>query len=430
MFDRFSESARKCMSEARRVALAWRHDTIGTEHILLGLLNAGRCTAVSALLNLGVPTDALRAHATRAMEEGTGVLPERAQLPFTPRAKTVLELSLEDASSRNDGHIGTDHLLIGLFRETEGIAAQAMRACGLDLDSLRSAVVAARAARAAPEPPPAPPEPPPPPRSKTPALDAFSLPVAEPRDGLLPLVGREEELERLRAILLRREHPHAAIVGQPGTGKSALVRETARLASALEPALRTEGLRVVAIRIGLLLAGTKYRGQFEERVEAMISESRKVGNVIWCVDDLSMALSVAKTPDIATLSFGEMLRGGLEGGIPRCIAVTTPRGWERVQNEDPVLGRRFQPLRLRPATRGETRAVLESLRPGLEEHHGVLFAADALDAAAEAAPEPNLPGAAVDLLDGAGARGRLRASSAPDATRATIGAAEVRAVAH
>src|SRR5262245_17438172 len=322
MFDRFTDRARKVMALARKEAQRFNHDFIGTEHILLGLIQEGSGVAANVLKNLGVEINKIRSEIEKNVQSGPSMV-TMGQLPFTPRAKKVLELSMEEANELGHNYIGTEHLLLGLLRENDGVAAQVLLDLGLKLEEVRNEVLELLGAEMGQQESPIPQNQPKTGRSKTPALDAFGRDLTElAREGKLdPVIGRHDEIERVIQILSRRTKNNPVLLGEPGVGKTAIVEGLAQdvVNGNVPEILRNR--RIVVLDLAMMVAGTKYRGQFEERIKAVMTEVRRVKNVILFIDELHTLVGAGGAE--GAIDASNVLKPALSRGEVQCIGATT-----------------------------------------------------------------------------------------------------------
>ena len=420
MFDRFTDRARKVMALARKEAQRFSHDFIGTEHILLGLVQEGSGVAANVLKNLDVDSGKIRAEIERQVQSGHSIV-HMGQLPFTPRAKKVLELCQEAAKELGHGYIGTEHLLLGLIREEQGVAASVLRDLGLQLDDVRTEVLEILGADTSevdidvePESKPTGPKSR---NSKTPALDSFGrdLTVKAKAGDLDPVIGRFDEIERVMQILVRRTKNNPVLLGEPGVGKSAIVEGLAQeiVSGDVPEILRNQ--RIVVLDLALMVAGTKYRGQFEERIKAVMTEVSRVKNVILFIDELHTLVGAGGAE--GAIDASNVLKPALSRGEIQCIGATTLDEYRKHIEKDGALERRFQSIIINPPTRDQSVAILKGLRDRYEAHHRVRYTDDALEAAVDMAVRyingRFLPDKAIDVIDEAGSRMRLRQSTRP-----------------
>ncbi|MDJ0521910.1 MAG: ATP-dependent Clp protease ATP-binding subunit [Planctomycetota bacterium] len=423
MFDRFTDRARKVMGLARQEAQRFNHDYIGTEHVLLGLVQEGSGVAASVLKNLDIDLKKIRHEVEKLVSNGTTMV-TMGQLPFTPRAKKVLELSLEEASNLGHTYIGTEHLLLGLIRENEGIAAQVLRNLKVKLEDVREEVLELLGAD------PSDPDTSDEPgeigatsggsstsKSKTPALDAFGRDLTElaREDKLDPVIGRKDEIERVIQVLSRRTKNNPVLLGEAGVGKTAIVEGLAQSINTGDVPEVLRGRRLVVLDLAMMVAGTKYRGQFEERIKAVMTEVRRSKNVILFIDELHTLVGAGGAE--GAIDASNVLKPALSRGEVQCIGATTLDEYRKYIEKDGALERRFQTVMVNPPTRDEAYEILLGLRDKYEDHHRIKFTNDALRACVELSSRyingRFLPDKAIDVMDEAGARLRLRSMTQP-----------------
>ena len=417
MFDRFTDRARKVMALARKEAQRFNHDFIGTEHILLGLIQEGSGVAANVLKNLGVEIEKIRREIEKNVQSGPSMV-TMGQLPFTPRAKKVLELSMEEAQELGHNYIGTEHLLLGLIRENDGVAAQVLLDMSLKLEDVREAVLELLGAESMQSDNPIPSSAQPKGgRSKTPALDAFGRDLTElARDGKLdPVIGRHDEIERVIQILSRRTKNNPVLLGEPGVGKTAIVEGLAQdiIAGNVPEILRDR--RIVVLDLAMMVAGTKYRGQFEERIKAVMTEVRRAKNVILFIDELHTLVGAGGAE--GAIDASNVLKPALSRGEVQCIGATTLDEYRKFIEKDGALERRFQVIMVNPPSKAEAIEILKGLRDKYEAHHRVQINDKALEAAVELSTRyisgRFLPDKAIDVIDEAGSRIRMRTMTRP-----------------
>jgi ATP-dependent Clp protease ATP-binding subunit ClpC len=418
MFDRFTDRARKVMALARKEAQRFNHDFIGTEHILLGLIQEGSGVAANVLKNLGVEIEKIRREIEKNVQSGPSMV-TMGQLPFTPRAKKVLELSMEEAQELGHNYIGTEHLLLGLIRENDGVAAQVLLDMNLKLEDVREAVLELLGAESMPQDSsiPASSQPNKTGRSKTPALDAFGRDLTElARDGKLdPVIGRHDEIERVIQILSRRTKNNPVLLGEPGVGKTAIVEGLAQdIISGNVPEILRDR-RIVVLDLAMMVAGTKYRGQFEERIKAVMTEVRRAKNVILFIDELHTLVGAGGAE--GAIDASNVLKPALSRGEVQCIGATTLDEYRKFIEKDGALERRFQIIMVNPPSKAEAVEILRGLRDKYEAHHRVQITDGALEAAVELSTRyisgRFLPDKAIDVIDEAGSRIRMRTMTRP-----------------
>jgi ATP-dependent Clp protease ATP-binding subunit ClpC len=415
MFERFTDRARKVMALANQEAQRFNHEYIGTEHILLGLVKEGSGVGANVLKNLDVDIKKLRLEVEKLVKSGPDMV-TMGKLPHTPRAKKVIEYAIEEARALNHNYIGTEHILLGLLRETEGIAAQVLMNMGLKLEDVRQEVLNLLGAGVEnSEPPvmgmkmdPAAAKV----KSRTPALDSFGrdLTVLAADGELDPVIGRKTEIERLIQILCRRTKNNPVLIGEAGVGKTAIVEGLAqRIADKQVPELLRDK-RIVSLDLALMVAGTKYRGQFEERIKAVINEVKRARNVVLFVDELHTLVGAGGAE--GAIDASNVLKPALSRGEVQCIGATTFDEYRKYVEKDAALERRFQTIVVEPPSREETLDILRGLRDRYEAHHRVNFSEEALYQAVELSSRyitgRCLPDKAIDVIDEAGACVRLK----------------------
>jgi ATP-dependent Clp protease ATP-binding subunit ClpC len=427
MFERFTDRARKVMALANQEAQRFNHEYIGTEHILLGLVKEGSGVGANVLKNLDVDIKKLRLEVEKLVKSGPDMV-TMGKLPHTPRAKKVIEFAIEEARSLNHNYIGTEHLLLGLLRETEGVAAQVLMNLGLKLEDVRQEVLnllgagvdnsmpsldmkmdpsmgGAGKAGAAGQ------------KSRTPALDSFGRDLTQlAAEGELdPVIGRKIEIERLVQILCRRTKNNPVLIGEAGVGKTAIVEGLAqRICDKHVPEILRDK-RIVSLDLALMVAGTKYRGQFEERIKAVINEVKRAKNVVLFVDELHTLVGAGGAE--GAIDASNVLKPALSRGEVQCIGATTFDEYRKYIEKDAALERRFQTIVVEPPSREEALEILKGLRDRYEAHHRVRFSDEALYQAVELSSRyitgRCLPDKAIDVIDEAGACVRLKNMTAP-----------------
>ncbi|MFH0888648.1 MAG: ATP-dependent Clp protease ATP-binding subunit [Planctomycetota bacterium] len=435
MFDKYTDRARKTMSLARMEAQRLSHEAIGTEHILLGLLKEGSGVAARALLNLSIDFQKVVDEVER-MVQAEPRQTAAGQIPFTPRAKKVLEFAHEEAINLSHDYIGTEHLLLGLLREEEGIAARVLVNLGVKLDEVREEIMTILSGGALP--PSGPDEsheeshahaeggsapggktgargaas-----RSKTPALDAFGRDMTElaRNNQLDPVIGRRLEIERVLQVLCRRTKNNPVLLGEAGVGKTAIVEGLATdIVSGNIPELLKDK-RIIILDLALIVAGTKYRGQFEERIKAVMNEVRKSKNIILFIDELHTLVGAGGAE--GAIDASNVLKPALSRGEMQCIGATTLDEYRKYIEKDGALERRFQTIIVDPPNKEETLKILKGLRDKYEAHHRVTYTEEALKACVELSQRyisgRYLPDKAIDVMDEAGARIRLQDNVKP-----------------
>jgi ATP-dependent Clp protease ATP-binding subunit ClpC len=418
MYERFTDRARKVMQLANQEAQRFNHEYIGTEHILLGLVKEGSGVAANVLKNLDIDLRKIRLEVEKIVQSGPDMV-TMGKLPQTPRAKKVIEYSIEEARNLNHNYVGTEHLLLGLLREQEGVAAQVLMNLGLKLEDVREEVLnllghnmdsgesggggGERTASKS--------------KSKTPALDSFGRDLTElARQGKLdPVIGRHNEIERVIQILSRRQKNNPVLLGEAGVGKTAIVEGLAQLVvdSNVPELLRDR--RIVVLDLAMMVAGTKYRGQFEERIKAVMNEVRRAKNTILFIDELHTLVGAGGAE--GAIDASNVLKPALARGEIQCIGATTLDEFRKYIEKDAALARRFQEIIVNPPTREETTEILRGLRDRYEAHHRVQIKDEALAAAVDLSDRyitgRCLPDKAIDVIDEAGARVRLKAMTRP-----------------
>jgi len=421
MFERFTDRARKVMALANQEAQRFNHDYIGTEHILLGLVKEGSGVGANVLKNLGVDLRKVRLEVEKLVKSGPEMV-TMGKLPQTPRAKRVIEYAIEEARNLNHNYVGTEHLLLGLLREQDGVAAQVLMNLGLKLEDVREEVLNLLGAGVEPEEGPtagAAPElankkvg-----KSKTPALDSFGRDLTElAREGKLdPVIGRKTEIERVITVLCRRMKNNPVLLGEAGVGKTAIVEGLAQQIVRHQVPEILHGRRIVILDLAMMVAGTKYRGQFEERIKAVMNEVRRARNVILFIDELHTLVGAGGAE--GAIDASNVLKPALSRGEIQCIGATTFDEFRKYIEKDTALARRFQPIHVDEPTKEETLEILKGLRDRYEAHHRVQITNEALEAAVELSHRyvsgRVLPDKAIDVIDEAGARIRIKSMTMP-----------------
>src|SRR5689334_15437326 len=417
MFERFTDRARKVMALANQEAQRFNHEYIGTEHILLGLVKEGSGVGANVLKNLDVDLRKVRLEVEKLVKSGPDMV-TMGKLPQTPRAKKVIEYAIEEARNLNHNYVGTEHLLLGLLREHDGVAAQVLMNLGLKLEEVREEVLNLLGAGVENEEPASSQEKQPNKgKSKTPALDSFGRDLTElAKEGQLdPVIGRKNEIERVIQILCRRQKNNPVLLGEAGVGKTAIVEGFAqRVVAGNVPEILTEK-RIVVLDLAMMVAGTKYRGQFEERIKAVMNEVRRARNTILFIDELHTLVGAGGAE--GAIDAANVLKPALARGEIQCIGATTLDEYRKYIEKDSALARRFQEIIVDPTSKDETIEILKGLREKYEEHHRVQITDDAVEAAVELSERyitaRCLPDKAIDVIDEAGARVRLRAMTKP-----------------
>ncbi|MEW6072798.1 MAG: ATP-dependent Clp protease ATP-binding subunit [Planctomycetota bacterium] len=419
MFDRFTDRAKKVMNLARQEAQRFNHEYLGTEHILLGLVQEGSGVAANVLRNMQIDLSKIRTEVEKLVNSGPSMV-TMGQLPFTPRAKKVLELSMEEAGNLGHNYIGTEHLLLGLIKENEGIAAKVLTNLGVKLEDVREEVLEFLGAEPGEEEEEETSEAPigsQGGKSKTPALDAFGRDLTElAREGKLDnVIGRENEIERVIQILSRRTKNNPVLLGEPGVGKTAIVEGLAQRIVAGDVPELLRDRRMVVLDLALMVAGTKYRGQFEERIKAVMTEVRRVQDVVLFIDELHTLVGAGGAE--GAIDASNVLKPALSRGEIQCIGATTLDEYRKHIEKDGALERRFQSVNVDPPTPEETIAILRGLKDRYEAHHRVTYTPTSLEEAVDLSvryiTNRFLPDKAIDVMDEAGARVRLKNMVAP-----------------
>lgn len=432
MYERFTDRARKVMQLANQEAQRFNHEYIGTEHVLLGLIKEGSGVAANVLKNLDVDLRKIRLEVEKLVQSGPDMV-TMGKLPQTPRAKKVIEYAMEEARNLNHNYVGTEHILLGLLREQEGVAAQVLINLGLKLEEVREEVLnllghgieggeggeragagagggggggggeGGGGGKGS--------------KSKTPALDSFGRDLTElaRQSKLDPVIGRENEIERAIQILCRRTKNNPVLLGEAGVGKTAIVEGFAqRVVDGNVPELLADR-RIVVLDLAMMVAGTKYRGQFEERIKAVMNEVRRAKNTILFIDELHTLVGAGGAE--GAIDASNVLKPALARGEIQCIGATTLDEYRKYIEKDSALARRFQEVIVEPSTKKETVEILKGLRDRYEQHHRVQITDDALVSAVELSSRyitgRCLPDKAIDVIDEAGARVRLRSMTKP-----------------
>jgi len=422
MFERFTERARKVMALANQEAQRFNHEYIGTEHILLGLVKEGSGVGANVLKNLGVDLHKVRMEVEKLVKAGPDMV-TMGKLPQTPRAKKVVEYSIEEARNLNHNYVGTEHLLLGLLREHDGVAAQVLMNLGLKLEEVREEVLNLLGAGSEPDEAQAPAGTPDEAaqqrrgKSKTPALDNFGRDLTDlAREGQLdPVIGRVDEIERVIQILCRRTKNNPVLLGEAGVGKTAIVEGLAQKIVNRDVPEILHDRRIVALDLAMMVAGTKYRGQFEERIKAVMNEVRRAKNVILFIDELHTLVGAGGAE--GAIDAANVLKPSLSRGEIQCIGATTMDEYRKYIEKDGALERRFQTIIVNPPTKEQTLDILRGLRDRYEAHHRVHFTDEAVERAVELSSRYITgrvqPDKAIDVIDEAGARIRLKSMTKP-----------------
>src|SRR6202522_3130346 len=424
MYERFTDRARKVMQLANQEAQRFNHEYIGTEHILLGLVKEGSGVAANVLKNLDIDLRKIRLEVEKIVQSGPDMV-TMGKLPQTPRAKKVIEYSIEEARNLNHNYVGTEHLLLGLIREQEGVAAQVLMNLGLKLEDVREEVLnllghgvegagegsSERAGGGQPGPAGKPP------KSKTPALDSFGRDLTElaRQSKLDPVIGRENEIERVIQILCRRTKNNPVLLGEAGVGKTAIVEGLAQeIARGNVPEILRDK-RVITLDLALMVAGTKYRGQFEERIKAVMDEIRRSKNIILFIDELHTIVGAGSAE--GAMDASNIIKPALSRGELQCVGATTLNEYRKYIEKDAALERRFQTVRVEAPSVDEAILILKGLRPKYEEHHKAEITDQAIESAVKMSDryitDRYLPDKAIDVMDEAGSRARIGTMTRP-----------------
>ena len=420
MFERFTEKAIKVIMLAQEEARRLGHNFVGTEQVLLGLIGEGTGVAAKTLKSMGVTLKDARAAVEEIIGRGAGFV--AVEIPFTPRAKRVLELSWDEARQLGHNYIGTEHLLLGLIREGDGVAARVLENLGVDLNKVRTNVVkmlgeikggattaggtTSSSSAATPGG-----------KTKTPMLDEFGtdLTLAAAEQRLDPVVGREKEIERVIQILARRTKNNPVLLGEPGVGKTAIAEGLAiRIVNSEVPDL-LDGKKVIQLDMGLLIAGTKYRGEFEERLKKIMDEIRLAGNVILVIDEMHTLIGAGAAE--GAIDAANILKPALSRGEIQVIGATTNDEYRKYVEKDPALERRFQPIVIEEPSVDDTIEIIKGLRHKYEDHHKLHISDEAITAATELSykyiADRFLPDKAIDIIDEACSKVRIQTSTLP-----------------
>ena len=433
----FTERVRKVLAMARQEAIRLQHDYVGTEHILLGLVREGEGVAAHVLGNLDVDVEKLHERVEGAVRKGKATI-ALGELPYTSPAKKVLEFAMAEARELNHSYVGTEHLLLGLLREKKGIAAQELNALGATIEEAReetlkvlgsdmssAAAVAETGAGGASASRPGGSKA----KTKTPALDHFCRDLTDlaKRGELDPIIGRTQEIERVVEILCRRKKNNPVLIGEPGVGKTAIVEGLSQLVARGEVTDALKDHRLLALDMAAVVAGTKYRGQFEERLKAVMNEISRHKNVVLFIDELHTLVGAGAAE--GAIDASNMLKPALARGELRCIGASTLNEYRKYVEKDGALERRFQPVVVDPPSVDETVEILQGLRGRYEAHHRVVIPDEALTHAARLSDryitDRYLPDKAIDVIDEAGARARIASQVAPpevEELKAALGA--------
>src|SRR6202521_2455904 len=435
----FTERVRKVLAMAREEAARLHHEYVGTEHILLGLIREGEGVAAAVLQNMSVDLDEIQQKIEETVKKGKAAQTTGPDLPYTSRAKKVLELAMSEARELNHSYVGTEHLLLGLLREEKGIAAQVLTDAGVNLEQSRAETLrllgsdmpqASASGGATGQPASAPKSEK---KSKTPALDHFCRDLTQlAAEGQLdPTIGRAKEIERVMEILTRRKKNNPVLIGEPGVGKTAIVEGLAQLIANGECPDSLRDNRVLSLDMAAVIAGTKYRGQFEERLKAVMNEIAQNKNIILFIDELHTLVGAGAAE--GAIDASNMLKPALARGELQCVGASTLNEYRKYIEKDGALERRFQTVIVDPPTVDETIEILKGLRKRYEEHHRVVIPDASLESAAKLSEryitDRFLPDKAIDVIDEAGARARLASQVPPaevDELQAALGKANLQ----
>jgi ATP-dependent Clp protease ATP-binding subunit ClpC len=418
----FTDRVRKVLAMAREEAIRLQHDYVGTEHILLGLIREGEGVAAAVLMNLNVDLEQIHERIEESVRKGKATI-ALGELPYTSRAKKVLEYAMAEARELNHSYVGTEHLLLGLLREEKGIAAQVLNSLGVSLEEARAETLKLLGSDVNPSQPSSPggsgstPTPKGEKKSKTPALDHFCRDLTElARENKLdPTIGRFKEIERVMEVLSRRKKNNPVLIGEPGVGKTAIVEGLAQLIAKGEVADSLKDHRVLALDMAAVIAGTKYRGQFEERLKAIMNEIAQNKNIILFIDELHTLVGAGAAE--GAIDASNMLKPALARGELQCVGASTLNEYRKYIEKDGALERRFQPIIIDPPSIDEAIEILKGLRKHYEDHHKVVIPDETLTSAARLSEryitDRFLPDKAIDVIDEAGARARLATQVPP-----------------
>ena len=411
MFGRFTERAQKVFALSQEEAVRLNHHNIGTEHILLGLVREGEGIAAKALETLGLKVTKIQEEVEKLI--GVGKQPMQT-IHYTPRAKKVIELSQDEARKLGHSYVGTEHILLGLIREGEGVAARVLNNLGVSLNKARQQVLqllgsnesqAGRKGRGQTS------------NANTPTLDSLArdLTVSAKEGNIDPVIGRSKEIERVIQVLSRRTKNNPVLIGEPGVGKTAVAEGLAQQIVDNEVPETLRDKRVMTLDMGTVVAGTKYRGEFEDRLKKVMEEIRQAGNVILFIDELHTLIGAGGAE--GAIDASNILKPSLARGELQCIGATTIDEYRKYIEKDAALERRFQPIQVDEPTLEETIQILKGLRDRYEAHHRVTITDEAIEAAAQLSDryitDRFLPDKAIDLIDEAGSKVRLQSYTVP-----------------
>jgi ATP-dependent Clp protease ATP-binding subunit ClpC len=428
----FTPRAQQVLALARKEAERLNHNVIGTEHLLLGLIKLGQGVAVNVLQKMGLDLETVRMEVEKLV--GTG--PDQkmmGHIPYTPRVKKVIMLAQKEAKNLNHTYVGTEHLLLGLLREGEGVAAQVLRSLDVDIEQCRQEILNELdpnfATQETGEPPMAGEPPPEKPAAgekkgevKTPALKAFGRDLTEmARKGDMdPVIGRQNEIERVIQILCRRTKNNPVLLGEAGVGKTAIVEGLAQEIARGDVPEILLNKRVVTLDLALMVAGTKYRGQFEERIKAVMDEIRRAKNVILFIDELHTIVGAGSAE--GTMDASNIIKPALSRGEMQCVGATTLNEYRKYIEKDAALERRFQSVKVEAPSVDDAIAILKGLRHKYEEHHKAEFTDAAIESAVKLSDryitDRFLPDKAIDVMDEAGSRARITTMTRPPEIKA------------
>ncbi|MEE8360210.1 MAG: ATP-dependent Clp protease ATP-binding subunit [Candidatus Omnitrophota bacterium] len=420
MFNRFTERARRVILLAKEEAKRFNHDYIGTEHLLLGLIREGEGVAAAVLMSLGLDPTKIRMEVEKLVQPGSSASVS-GDIPFTPKAKKAIELSMEEARQLGHNYIGTEHMLLGLIKEGEGVASEVLMNLGLDAGKVRDEVMqilgsatpgfstggSDRPSGTA--------------KGKTPAIDAFgrNLTTLARQGKLDPVIGRANEIERVMQILSRRTKNNPVLLGEAGVGKTAIVEGLAQMIVNSDVPETLKDKRIIILDLALMVAGTKYRGQFEERIKALMDEIKKSEDIILFIDEFHILVGAGGAE--GAIDASNILKPALSRGEIQCIGATTLDEYRKYIEKDAALERRFQTIMVEPPSVDETIKILHGLRDRYEAHHKVRYTDAAIEAAAKLSNRyisgRFMPDKAIDLIDEAGSRTRLSTMVPPDSLK-------------
>ena len=415
-FEKFSERARRVLTMAQEEAQHFNHNYIGTEHILLGLVRETEGVVARVLINLGIDLNKLRAAVEFIV--GRGEKPVQGEIGLTPRAKKVIELAVDEARRMNHSHISTEHLLVGLLREGEGVACGVLESLGVTLEKVRAEThrVLSQNTPSTGHGPRS--------TARTPTLDqlGIDLTAAARANKLDPVIGRGKEIQRVIQIISRRNKNNPVLIGEPGVGKTAIVEALAQRIVAGEVPETLQGKRLLTLDMGALVAGTKYRGEFEERLKKVIDEIKNSSNCILFIDEMHTIVGAGAAE--GAVDAANILKPSLSRGELQCVGATTLDDYRKYVERDPALERRFQPVMVEEPTVEDSIKILQGIKGRYEEHHHLTISDEAVTAAANLAarfiPDRFLPDKAIDLMDEASSRVRLRSSNTPLSVDETV----------